>query len=389
MKKPVMLVVVGTRPEAIKVAPLVLEARAAGQFEVVMVASGQHREPVFQALAPFGLKPDVVLEITRETGGLVEFASRLMPALDEHLVRLAPAVCVVHGDTITASTAALTAFWRQVPVVHVEAGLRTNDLGSPFPEEGNRVIIDHLCQLHLAPTEDSAANLLREGIDPERVVVTGNTVVDAIRHVAAQDIPFEDPRLAEIEATGRRLVLVTVHRRESWGEPIRRILGAVKQLVASHRDIHVVLPTHPNPDVRRDVEEALAGTERVLICEPMPYANLARLLSRASLVLTDSGGIQEEAPSFGVPVLVARETTERPEAIAAGTARLVGSDPVRIFAEASAALEATRGAGVRGVVNPYGDGDAARRSVQAMAWLVGLAERPADFSIAVLAAIAA
>jgi len=342
------------------------------------IASGQHREPVFQALAPFGLVPDVVLDIQRDNGSLVEFASRLMPELDAHLQRLAPAVCVVHGDTITASAAALAAFWRQVPVVHLEAGLRTHNLASPFPEEGNRVIIDHLCRLHLAPTDDAAANLTAEGIDPARIVVTGNTVVDAIRHVADQDIPFGDPQLAGIEASGRRIVLVTVHRRESWGEPIRRILGAVRQLVESNPDIHVVLPAHPNPDVRRDVETALAGTERTYVCDPLPYADLARLLSRASLVLTDSGGIQEEAPSFGVPVLVLRETTERPEAIAAGIARLVGVDPVRIFAEASAILGGAT-AGVSSPANPYGDGTAAMRSVQAMAWMIGLAEHPGAF----------
>lgn len=378
--KPVILLVVGTRPEAIKVAPLVQTLRADGRFDAVLIGSGQHDEPVRQALDAFGLVPDIMLRLERTTGSLVELAALLMPALDVHLQRLTPAACVVHGDTITASAAAFAAFLRQIPVVHLEAGLRTGNLASPFPEEGNRVVIDHLCALHLAPTDEAAANLAREGIADDRVLVTGNTVIDAIQFVAGRDVPFRDPRLAEVEASGRRMVLVTVHRRESWGEPIRRVLRAVRRLVAQHDDIHVVLPTHPNPEVRRLVERELSETERVLICGPLPYADLARLLSRAALVLTDSGGIQEEAPSFGVPVLVLRETTERPEAIAAGLAQLVGTDPVRIFDEASALLSGPAGVALPvSRQNPYGDGRAALRSSDAIAWLLGMAARPAPF----------
>lgn len=383
MDKPVVLLIAGTRPEAIKVAPVVLALREAGRFEAVLLASGQHDEPVRQALDAFGLVPDVMLHLDRKTGSLVELASLLMPALDIHLERLAPVACVVHGDTITASASTLAAFWRGIPVVHLEAGLRTGDLAAPFPEEGNRVIIDHLCALHLAPTGESAANLAREGIAGDRMLVTGNTVVDAIQYVAGRDRPFSDPALAGVEASGRRIVVVTVHRRESWGVPIRQILQAVRRMVAMHPDIHVVLPTHPNPDVRRDVERGLADTERVLFCRPLAYADMARLLARASLVLTDSGGIQEEAPTFGVPVLVLRDTTERPEGIAAGLARLVGVDPVRIIEEASALLSETIGIDrVAAHPNPYGDGRAAVRSSDAIAWLLGAGPRPAAFEAA-------
>jgi len=378
--KPVVLLVAGTRPEAIKVAPVVLALREAGQFGAVLLASGQHDEPVRQALDAFGLVPDIMLRLDRTTGSLVELASLLMPALDVQLERLAPVACVVHGDTITASASTLAAFWRRIPVVHLEAGLRTGDLAAPFPEEGNRVIIDHLCALHLAPTDEAAANLGREGITGNRVLVTGNTVVDAIQYVAGRDLPFGDPALAGVEASARRIVVVTVHRRESWGEPIRQILQAVRRLVAMHPDIHVVLPTHPNPEVRRYVERELADTERVLICRPLAYADMARLLARASLVLTDSGGIQEEAPTFGVPVLVLRDMTERQEGIAAGLAKLVGVDPVRIIEEASALLSVTAGidrAAAR--PNPYGDGLAAARSSDAIAWLLGAGPRPSSF----------
>jgi UDP-N-acetylglucosamine 2-epimerase (non-hydrolysing) len=379
LDKPVILLVVGTRPEAIKVAPLVQTLRADGRFDVVLLGSGQHDEPVRQALDAFGIIPDIMLQLQRTTGSLVELAALLMPALDIHLQHLRPAACVVHGDTITASASAFAAFLQQIPVVHLEAGLRTGDLASPFPEEGNRVLIDHLCALHLAPTDEAAGNLAREGIADDRVLVTGNTVIDAIQFVAGRDIPFGDPRLAEIEATGRRMVLVTVHRRESWGEPIRQVLQAVRRLVAQWEDIHVVLPTHPNPEVRKLVERELSETDRVLIRGPLPYADLARLLSRSALVLTDSGGIQEEAPSFGVPVLVLRETTERPEAIAAGLAQLVGTDPTRIYDEASALLARPANSLAARDQNPYGDGRAAPRSSEAIAWLLGMAPRPAPF----------
>lgn len=376
-----ILFVVGTRPEAIKIGPVVLAARQHDALDPVLLASGQHREPVVQALAPFGLTPDVMLDLHRETGSLTELASLLFPALDRQMEAIDPAVCVVHGDTITASVAALVAFWRRIPVVHVEAGLRTGNLAAPFPEEGNRLIIDHLCALHLAPTDDAAANLRAEGIAGGHVLVTGNTVVDAIQYVAAQDLPYSDPRLRTLDHSDRRTVVVTVHRRESWGSPMRRILGAVRELAVAHPDIDIVLPAHPNKDVRRLVEQELGETDRVLICDPLSYPDMARLLSRAGLVLTDSGGIQEEAPSFGAPVLVLRDTTERPEAVAAGVARLVGSDPDRILTEASSVLASSGTLLPTPQSNPFGDGQAAHRSAQAIAWLLDRDVAPTAFGV--------
>ncbi len=233
----------------------------------------------------------------------------------------------MQGDTATAMIGGLAAFWRHIPVVHVEAGLRSGRLDAPFPEEANRKIISQVCSLHLPPTEMARRNLQREGIDGENVIVTGNTSVDAILDMASMRQPYDVPELAAIEESGRRIVLVTCHRREIWGEPMRRLLSGIRGLVEKHPDIHLVVPAHPNPAVRADVHAALDGSNRILVCEPLSYPSLVRLLSRASLVLSDSGGIQEEAPSFGVPVLVMREVTERMEAVQAGCARLVGVDP--------------------------------------------------------------
>lgn len=379
--KPSVWFVVGTRPEAIKVAPIIAAMREDGRCAPKLVASGQHVEPVAQVLAAFGLTADRRLTIRRTTGSLAELSALLLAALDRALAA-EPAAVVVQGDTTTALIGALAAFWRRIPIVHVEAGLRSGDLSAPFPEEANRALVDHVASLHLAPTAHAAANLAREGIDCQRVLVTGNTVVDAVLWVAAREPSAEDtdPAIAEVERSGHRIMLVTIHRRESWGEPMRRVLGAVRSLVETTPDLQVVLPVHPNPAVRRDVEHALAGVDRIVVCQPLPYAALVRLLARSYLVLSDSGGIQEEAPSFGVPVLVLREVTERAEAVEAGCARLVGTDPRRITTEAAAILaDPANRAAMVGAGNPFGDGRAARRSVEAIAWFLGLGDRPTPF----------
>lgn len=380
MSAPVVCFVIGTRPEAIKVAPVVSAMRADGRFQAVLIASGQHTTPVLQALAPFGIEPDITLNLERQTGTLNEFSALLLPELERTFQELRPVACVVHGDTITASASAFAAFLAQIPVVHLEAGLRTGDLASPFPEEGNRKVIDHLCSLHLAPTRGSAMNLLREGLTSNTIVITGNTVVDAIQEVASRDLPYSDPRLTAVEDSNRRIVVLTVHRRESWGAPLQRILEGVRQLVASDPDIHVVVPTHPNPEVRRDVHAGFDGIDRVLVCDPLPYADMARLLANASLVLTDSGGIQEEAPTFDVPVLILREVTERPEAVESGVAKLIGADTAAILREATAVLAGEAEWNTTGYgTNPFGDGQASQRSVDAIAWMLKLAERPESF----------
>lgn len=371
----------GTRPEAIKLAPVAARMAEAGLLAPCLVASGQHSTMVTQALAAFGREPDLVVDLDRRTGSQPELLARLTERLDVAVAATGAAAVVVQGDTTTTLAAALVAFWRRLPVVHLEAGLRSYDLGAPFPEEANRRLVGQVTALHLAPTRPAAANLRREGVPAADLLVTGNTVVDAVLEVAARRRPYQDPRLSKVDAAARaraeRLLLVTVHRRESWGGPMDGVLSAVRELAAAYPWLRVVLPAHPNPDVRSQVDAALSGSDRVLVTDPLPYADFAQLLSVAHLVLSDSGGIQEEAPSFGVPVLVLRDVTERVEAVEAGCARLVGTDPDRIVAEASLLLaDPTARAAMVAAGNPFGDGRAAERAAQAVAWRLGLAPRP-------------
>jgi UDP-N-acetylglucosamine 2-epimerase (non-hydrolysing) len=379
MSLPEVHLIGGTRPEAVKLAPVVLAMREAGLVTPVMLASGQHPAMVNQALAAFDLAPDVTLTVERSTGTQAELLTEMIRQLDELWTERPPAAVVVQGDTTTSLAGALAAFWRRIPVVHLEAGLRSGDLDSPFPEEANRRLVAQVAKLHLAPTPLAAMNLLDENIATGDVLITGNTVVDATLAVAGRKLPFENPEVARARAAAgdRRLVLVTAHRRESWGEPLDRILEAVKTLVVAYPDIDVILPSHPNPAVRAQVDAALAGVERVTVTDPLPYPDLSRLLSEAYLVLTDSGGIQEEAPSFGVPALVLREVTERVESLDAGCAKLVGADTGVIVREAVRLLDSpVRRDAMTAGGNPYGDGLAARRTAQATAALLGLADHP-------------
>ncbi|MCO1658237.1 non-hydrolyzing UDP-N-acetylglucosamine 2-epimerase [Pseudonocardia humida] len=396
MPLPTVHLVVGTRPEAIKMAPLALALRRAGLLEPVVVATGQHPTMVAQALLAFGISPDVVCHLHRTTGEQSELVAELVPALDTVLAT--SSAVIVQGDTTSALVGGLVAMWRRIPVVHLEAGLRSGDLAAPFPEEANRRLIGVFADLHLAPTPRSAAALRTEAAaaaeaagtalaGDDRILLTGNTVVDAVVAVAA-DVTGptaaepDDERLAavhrEVTAGRSRLLLVTAHRRESWGEPLDRVLGAVRQVVDDHPDVLCVLPAHANPAVRGQVDTALGDHPRVLVTDPLPYPELCRLLARASLVLSDSGGIQEEAPSFEVPVLVLREVTERKEAVESGWAQLVGTDPDLIVGAAKGALDGDWLRPTTG--NPFGDGRAAERGAQAIAWLLGHAGRPADFT---------
>ena len=383
MSLPEIHLIGGTRPEAVKLAPVAVALRAAGRLEPVLVASGQHPTMVGQALAAFDLTPDVTLQVTRDTGSQAELLTEMIRKLDELFAERRPAAVIVQGDTTTSLAGALAAFWRRIPVVHLEAGLRSGDLDSPFPEEANRRLVAQVAALHLAPTPLAATNLLDEGVTAADVLITGNTVVDATLAVAGRKLPFSDAAVAAARAAAgdRRLVLVTAHRRESWGAPLDRILTAVRTLVERYPDIDVVLPSHPNPAVRAQIEAALGEVQRVTVTDPLPYPDLSRLLSEAYLVLTDSGGIQEEAPSFGVPALVLRDVTERVESLHAGCARLVGTDTDLIVKEACQLLDNVelRDAMTAGG-NPYGDGLAARRTAQATAALLGLDTMPAAMS---------
>lgn len=375
-----VMVIYGTRPEAIKLAPVIRAIDASARLRSVVTTTGQHRAIVEQVNRIFNIRPDHDLNVIRSRQSLHELTAQVLERLGPALHEEPPDAVVVQGDTTSAFAGALAAFYEQVPVVHVEAGLRTDNLYSPFPEEANRRLTGQIAALHLAPTPLSESNLLREGISSQRVMVTGNTVIDALLWTVKQHLPYGDPALEAIDPTDAPVLLVTAHRRESWGKPMQDIAGAVARLARRHPDLIVVLPLHPNPVVRAALRPALHGLNNVLLVEPMGYGAFARLLRRSTVVLTDSGGVQEEAPSIGKPVLVTRDTTERPEAVSAGTARLVGTDPDRVYLEVDRLLTSPAAyKAMANAVNPYGDGRAAQRTVAAIEHMFGLGSPPARF----------
>lgn len=381
MTRPKIMTVYGTRPEAIKVAPLVKALAADDRFESLVVSTGQHREMLEQVNSMFGIVPDVDLAIMKPGQTLNGIVSRVIAALDEVLEREQPDAVVVHGDTSTAMASAIAAFNREIKVVHLEAGLRTDTLFSPFPEEANRRLISRVSSLNLAPTALSKRNLLAENADEATIVVTGNTVIDALIEASGWDTHFTDEKLEQLAHDDRRVILVTTHRRENL-TAMSAIGRAMKRLAERYPDAAVVLPAHLNPKVRAAVLPEIDGVENVIVTEPLPYNEFTKLMARATIILTDSGGVQEEAPALGKPVLVMRENTERPEAVEAGTVRLVGLDEDRIVAEAADLLDNDAAyAAMANAVNPYGDGKAAARACAAISSLVGEGSRLADFCI--------
>ena len=374
-----VLLIYGTRPEAIKMAPLALELARSRSFEPVVAVTGQHRAMLDQVNALFGIVPKHDLDIITERQRLEDITARVLTGVSQIVGEEQPDAVVVQGDTTTCFAASLAAFYRQVPLVHLEAGLRTRNLANPFPEEANRCLTSQIAALHLAPTSGAKNNLRQDGIDSSKIVVTGNTVIDALlRVVAEHDL---SPAAALGLHPSQRMVLVTTHRRESWGEPMARTARAVARLARAFPRTQFVLPAHLNPIVREVLNPVLSDISNVNICEPLDYATFAHVMQRASIVLTDSGGVQEEAPSFGRPVLVLRETTERPEAVEAGTVRLVGTDEDRIFDEARRLLtSASAYAEMAQAVNPYGDGHASERCVAALEHFFGLGDRMPDFA---------
>jgi UDP-N-acetylglucosamine 2-epimerase len=364
-----VVVVIGTRPEAIKMAPVVRQLQAhAGEVRPVVCSTGQHRELLDPVYRLFGIVPDVELGVMRPNQGLSDLTARLLHGFDRTLGQIKPDWVLAQGDTTTVLAAALVAYFQRIKFGHVEAGLRTGDRYQPFPEEVNRKTADAVAELLFAPTEGSRQNLLREGHPEARIRLTGNTGVDALHLVAAMPYQWSDGPLSRVP-TDKRLVLVTAHRREHFGAPLRRLCRAIHGLAEHYAGdgVHFVCPVHPNPNVRTTVAEILASSRGVSLLEPLDYLSLVHLLKRSCLVLTDSGGIQEEAVGLGIPVLVTREKTERPEGIAEGGAKLVGACRERIMAEARAVLDESgdrRPPAPR--VNPYGDGQAARRIVSAL-----------------------
>lgn len=363
-----VLCVFGTRPDTVKMAPVVhaLKKRP-DAFEVRVVVTGQHREQMEQALRVFQIQPDRDLAIMQHGQTLAQITVRALEGLDYELSAHPADICLAQGDTTTTFVAALAAFYHKVPFGHVEAGLRTGQRYDPFPEEMNRRLTASLSTWHFAPTAQARDNLLREGIDPHTIFVTGNTSIDALISVASQPAEFEEPILKEIVESGRRLVLVTAHRRENWGEPMKRIAHALAELARHFPDCAFVVAMHRNPVVRQTLQDVLRDVPGVFLVEPQEYVPFVHLMKRATLILTDSGGVQEEAPALGVPVLVLRRTTERPEGVEAGTNRLIGTDTETILAEASRLLtDAEAHAQMARAVNPYGDGKAAERIVQVL-----------------------
>lgn len=370
-----VLCIVGTRPEGVKMAPVIKALKREPWVRVTVLTTAQHRHLLDQVLGLFDIQPDVDLDIMRPNQSLPELTARLITALDKTFDALTPDVVLAQGDTTTVMTAALVAFYRRIPFGHVEAGLRTHDLDSPFPEEMNRLVAGHLARWHFAPTQRARQNLLREGISDAAIHVTGNTVIDALLDVASTDWPLAIPL-----DPSKRLLLVTAHRRENFGEPLQAVCRAIRQLVDRYADIEVVFPVHPNPQVRSTVHELLGDRTRIHLCEPLDYASFVQVQKRAFVILTDSGGVQEEAPALGKPVLVLRTETERPEAVNEGVVRLVGTNQARIVAEVARLLD--NDIAYRKMahgVSPYGDGHAAQRIVAALRHALC----PADVSLAI------
>jgi UDP-N-acetylglucosamine 2-epimerase (non-hydrolysing) len=364
MSPPKVMLVFGTRPEAIKLAPVIRAFRKSGTVDLQIVVTAQHRQMLDQVLEVFGITPNIDLDLMLPNQTLANFTARALVEMDRVYAKLSPELILVQGDTTTVLAASLSAFYRRIPVAHVEAGLRTFDLNAPWPEEGNRVLTSRLAELHFAPTDQSRRNLLNEGIAPEKIHVTGNTGIDALLQVREliSEKPTPVPGLAEHILDGRRLVVVTGHRRENFGPALDSICGAISDLAIRYPQVHFIYPMHLNPQVRKTVELRLAGDRHpnVHLLEPLPYLPFVRLMEASYLLLTDSGGIQEEAPSLGKPVLVMRDTTERPEAIEAGTSRVVGTDSERIKAEVSRLLDdADEYNKMSKAANPFGDGHAA------------------------------
>lgn len=373
--------VVGTRPEAIKLAPVAVALAESGWARPSIITTGQHGDVVRETLTLFDLKAEIELTTSACSGGLAALYAGLLTDIDEAFDRIQPALVVVQGDTASTLAGAQAAFFRRIPVAHVEAGLRTGNLALPFPEEANRRMVSQLTRLHLAPTAAAVDNLRRENTASADIVLTGNTVVDALLKARDLRASYDDADLEALDASGAPLVLVTAHRRESWGEPIRRIGRAVARLSRSYPGCGFVVAAHMNPAVRDVVEDEVRGCTNVHLPGPISYGPFVRLLSRATLVITDSGGIQEEAPAFGVPVLVTRDVTERTESIQAGVARLVGTGEESIVDSASRLLsDRAAHSSMAKAANPYGDGQAAQRVADSCGWLLGHRARPNDFT---------
>ncbi len=380
MKKINVMTVFGTRPEAVKMAPLVIELSKHEEINPICCVTAQHREMLDSVLDIFNITPDFDLNIMTARQTLSTITTKALTGLDELFSKIQPDIVLVHGDTSTAFVSALASFYHKIPVGHVEAGLRSFDKYSPFPEEMNRKLIGSIADLNFCPTTANAENLRREGIT-EGIFITGNTVIDALKYTVSENYTFRDKKLAAIDFNSYRTILMTAHRRENYGQPMRDIMFAVRDIVESHPDVQVIYPVHMSPAVRETVFEILGDVPRVHLLDPIDVDDMHNLMARAHFILTDSGGLQEEAPSLGKPVLVMRRETERPEAVAAGTVKIAGVSREVIRTMACELLDNEEAyKKMAHAVNPYGDGSASKRIVDAIIWkLSGIGERPSDF----------
>ena len=379
--KPIrVMTIFGTRPEAIKMAPLVLELQSRQGIQPICCVTAQHREMLDAVLEIFRLKPDYDLNIMEPRQTLSTITTKCLLGMEGVLEEAKPDLVLVHGDTSTTFAGALAAFYRQIPVGHVEAGLRTWDKYSPFPEEMNRKLVGDIADLHFCPTPANRENLAREGIT-DGVFVTGNTVIDALKTTVRTDYSFSTQALNGLDYTGKRIILVTCHRRENYGQPMANIMTALRRIADAFPDVELVYPVHLSPVVREAAGKYLSGHPRIHLIDPLSADEMHNLMARAYLVMTDSGGLQEEAPALGKPVLVLRKETERPEAVRAGTVRLAGTEEEEIFSLASELLHDERAYhAMAHAVNPYGDGQACRRIADAIEWKFGLrADKPDEF----------
>lgn len=381
MKKKIMTIF-GTRPEAIKMAPLVKELEKSNNYECIVAVTAQHREMLDQVLKLFDITPQYDLDIMQPGQTLSGITTRSLLGLEEVLKEAKPDLILVHGDTSTTFVGSLAAFYQQIPVGHVEAGLRSGEKYSPYPEEMNRRLTGTIADIHFAPTATSRENLLKENIDDNSIYVTGNTVIDALFHTVKDDYVFQDELLNNLNPN-KKILLVTTHRRENLGEPMRQVYLALRQIIEEFSDVQMIFPVHKNPAVRKVVEEVLGGLDNVFLIEPLDYEPFVNVMNKAFLVLTDSGGLQEEAPSLGKPVLVLRDNTERPEAISAGTVSLIGTERNKVYhaTKELITLEKKYYTMAR-AVNPYGDGKACERIILSLDHYFGInVDRPSNFGL--------
>ncbi|OCL25555.1 UDP-N-acetylglucosamine 2-epimerase [Orenia metallireducens] len=372
MNKLKVMSIFGTRPEAIKMAPVVKELENREEIESIVTVTAQHREMLDQVLDLFNIRVDYDLDIMKAGQILSDITTGILKGLEEILIKERPDLVLVHGDTTTSFVAALVSFYQQIPIAHIEAGLRSYDRYSPYPEEINRHLIGVLANFHFAPTYKAKENLLRENVSEDNIYISGNTVIDSLFNVIEDNYIFDNNQLNKIDFTNKKVILLTTHRRENLAGGIRNIFGAVQELILDNPEVEFIFPVHLNPKVRELATDILGGLERVHLIEPLSYKEFANLMAKVYLIMTDSGGIQEEAPSLGKPVLVLRDTTERPEAIEAGTVKLIGTGKDEIIYVANSLIENEQEySQMSNAINPYGDGVASRRIVEMILYYFG------------------